>query len=142
MSSEHRVDVRDPGGFLKAVMEELAGDSCLSLEGTLDGCNFPEEIVLARDETDFLRRNTISPRLDFLVLRLEHRTVAPIYREATRVGLRRAIIHVQIEKCGLIELGAFDNFHPECVTTGRAVPDQLLINLKASRIVRSFAAIS
>ena len=29
-----------------------------------------------------------------------------------------AIIHIQIEKDGLLQFGAYDNFHPECIHFG------------------------
>jgi len=53
-------------------------------------------------------------------------------------GLKHAIIHVQIERNGVPELGAYDNFHPECVVTGPGVSSVLLEELKNANVLRAF----
>src|SRR4051812_6705991 len=88
--------VRDKAVFLHRLMDELAGDARISLEGDLAHCHFPEDLIVARDQTDVLKRNTISPPQDFIVLRLTPESVAPIFKQVMSAGLNRAIIHVQI----------------------------------------------
>jgi hypothetical protein len=133
----HWLQVRDKPGLLCRLMKEFVGGR-LSLEGDLSECAFLENMVLARDEVGVLRRNTLAPRQDFVVLRLEPGTIAPILKEVMAAGLTRAIIHVQIEYAGVLQLGAYDNFHPECVVAGSGVSAGLLVELQSSGVLRAF----
>jgi len=135
----HWPQVRDKPGFLRRLMEEFAGGR-MSLEGDLSKCAFPEDIVLARKEVGVLRRNTLAPRQDFVVLRLETGTIAPILKEVKVAGLARAIIHVQIDYAGVLQLGAYDNFCPGCVVTGPGIGADLLAELQSAGILRGFQA--
>jgi hypothetical protein len=135
----HLLHVRDKPAFLPRLMEIFAGGH-MSLEGDLARCVFPADIVLTYDELGVLRRNTIAPRQDFVVLRLEKETVAPIFRQLMAAGLKRAILHVQIEREGVLQLGAYDNFHPECVVTGPGLSATLLAELQSSGILRNYQA--
>jgi hypothetical protein len=138
--SSHRVEVRGKAEFLRAMMNELAGDTRISLEGDLSQWQFANELVLAREETEHLKRNTSSPRQDFAVLRLTAESVAPIFKQVMAAGLNRAIVHVKIQRNGVVELGAYDNFDPECVVTGPSVSETLLLQLRDAGIVRNFKA--
>ena len=89
-------------------MDELAGDARISLEGDLSHCRFTEDVIVSRDETDLLKRNTLWLRQDFVVLRLTPETVASIFKQVMAAGLKRAIIHVQIERHGLLTFVAFE----------------------------------
>ncbi len=134
----HTPNVSDKPRFLHRLMIALAGDARLSLEGELSHCRFPEEIVVGSDETSTLKRHTLYPRQDFVVLRLSPETVEPIFKQVMAAGLKRAIIHVQVERSGVLELGAYDNFHPDCVTTGPAVSLVLLEELKSTGVLHDF----
>lgn len=137
----HRVDVRQPAPFLRRILRELAGNARLSLEGTLGDAPFAAEAILGREPVDVLKRNTTTPVLDFLVLRLPPELVDGIFSQISRIGLREDIVHVQVEKGGRLELTAYDNFHPECVVTGPAVPSELLAELEAAGVIRGFTAV-
>jgi hypothetical protein len=115
-------------------MEEFVGGR-MSLEGDLSRCAFPNAIVIGREEVGILKRNTLWPRQDFVVLRLEPDTIPRIVKEVRAAGLRRAVIHVQIEHAGVLQLGAYDNFHPECVVTGPGVSPKLLAELKLTGVL-------
>jgi hypothetical protein len=115
----HRSVVHDKPGFLLRLMDELAGDARISLEGDLSHCRFSDDLIVSHDETDVLRRNTRWPRQDFVVVRLTPASAVPIFKQVMSAGLKRAIIHVQIERNGVLELGAYDNFHTESVVTAR-----------------------
>jgi len=119
-------------------MTELAGDSRISLEGDLSRCRFPDDLVVSRDETGVLKRHTLVPRQDFVVLRLSADAVAPIFQQVLSAGLKHPIIHVQIERAGVMELGAYDNFHAECVVTGPGMSAELLDELKSKSVLRDF----
>jgi hypothetical protein len=136
----HWLIVRDRPGFLHRMMVELAGNAQLSLEGNLSRCQFTDDLVITRDETSILKRNTTAPKQDFVVLRLAPETVEPILKQALAAGLKRVqgIIHVQIERDGVLELGAYDNFDDECVATGPGVKPTLLEELRKNNVLRDF----
>jgi hypothetical protein len=134
----HWIDVRDKPGFLHRLMSELAGRARMSLEGDLSKCHFTDDHVVARDEDLVLKRSTLSPRLGFVILKLEPEAVAALFKQVIAAGLKKNIIHVQIERNGSLQLGAYDNFHPDCVVTGPEVSAELLEKMKISGVVRSF----
>ena len=136
----HWLIVRDRPGFLRRMMVELAGNGQVSLEGNLSRCRFTDDLVITRDETSILKRNTTAPKQDFVVLRLAPETVEPILKQALAAGLKRVqgIIHVQIEKNGVLEMGAYDNFSDESVATGPGVNRALLEELKNNNVLRDF----
>jgi hypothetical protein len=115
------------------------GAGLISLEGDLSRCKFADDVVVGRDEIGLLKRSTLYPRQDFVVLRLEPEKIAPIFKEVLAAGLSRAIIHVQIEHGGALQLGAYDNFHPDCVVAGPAVSTSLVDDLKSKHVLRDFS---
>jgi hypothetical protein len=133
----HWPDVRDKAGFLRRLMGEFAGGR-MSLEGDLSRCHFPDDLVLAREETGLLRRGTLYPRQDFVVLRLDPGDIETLFDQVTAAGLSQAILHVQIEVAGVLQLGAYDNFHPRCVVTGPRVSVALLSEMTAKGILRGY----
>jgi hypothetical protein len=136
---KHWPDVRDKLAFLQRLMTEFTGGR-MSLEGNLTRCTFPAEVILARDDDAVLRRNTICPRQDFVIVRLDPNAITSIFLRIKSAGLSRDIIHVQIERDGVLELGAYDSFCPGCVVTGPGVSPTLLAELEESRILRGFQA--
>ena len=134
----HSVNVRDIPAFLHRLMLELAGKAHISLEGDLSRCQLSDGIVVTREETAILKRNTLAPVQDFVVLRLAPETVPTIFKQAMAAGLNRAIIHVQIERNGVLELAAYDNFDPECVVTGPSISPALLSELKNTNVLGEF----
>jgi hypothetical protein len=134
----HWLDVRDKPALLHRLMRELAGGAQISLEGDLSSCRFAEDVVACRDETVILKRNTSVPKVDFVVLRLTPETIRPIFEQVMKAGIRRAIVHVQIERGGVLELAACDNFHQDCVVTGPGVSPALLEELRKTNVLRDF----
>ena len=137
----HWLNVRDKPGLLHRLMREFSGGQ-MSLEGDLSKCKFADEMVVSRDEIGLLKRSTLYPRQDFVVLRLEPENIAPIFKNVLAAGLSRAIIHVQIEHGGVLQLGAYDNFHPDCVVAGPAVSKSLLAELKSKQVLRDFSVVA
>ena len=90
---------RDKPGLLTHMMRFLAGEARISFEGDLSRCQFPATIPSSTDEDSILTRQTISPRLGFAILPLEHDTIRPIL-DAVLPDNRylEDIIHIQIEK--------------------------------------------
>lgn len=138
--TSHLLEVLAAPRMLHRMMEELAGDSRLSLEGNLSKCRFEENWIVSYEELPPLMRGTSVPRQHFIVLRLIPEFVEPIYEQIMKAEIRRSVIHIQIERNGVLELGAYDNFHADCVVTGPGVSEALLIRLKDDAILRSFKA--
>lgn len=136
--ASHSVDVQNRLGFLHRLMTALAGTARMSLEGNLSRCRFADDLVLGREAVGVLKRNTLRPQLDFVVLKLEPETVWPIYQQIMAAGLKRAIIHVQIDRGGALQLGAYDNFHCECAVTGPAVWASLLAEMQSGGLIRAY----
>jgi hypothetical protein len=131
----HWVKVFDRRGFLHRIMTELAGGGALiSFEGRLSRCRFAKDAVVeTRGEAGLLRRSTDWPPRDFIVLRLEAETVQAIFKQVDRWRVR--LVHVQIEKDGVLQLVARENFRSGCVFTGPQISTDLLNALQSARII-------
>lgn len=126
------------------MMHALAGiGASISFEGslshtelfTLEGATF--------EETELLRRGTIAPRMDCLVLPLTLATVSAIEKAiVSKIAFHgyRGIVHVQIEKQGALAFAAYDHFHEDCVIAYPAVPVALLESLVENKVLYSYEA--
>jgi hypothetical protein len=132
-------DVRSSIGLIGAIIETLWGNAYLSSEGDLSRFD-PRSIKGAPgEETAVLRRNTLDPGVDFVVLPLEADTKDLISKRLLpRLGMRKRVIHVQVEKEERLESGAYDTFHPECTWIGSCVGEALLQSLAQQGFIRSF----
>jgi hypothetical protein len=122
------------------MMRALAGNAHVSFEGDLSRCAFPPALGPKGGETQALRRQTLAPRQDFVVLPLEEHTVRPILDVV--LPDRRFmddIVHIQIEKNGRLEFGSYDNFRPECIVCFLGVSTDLLDKLRDNGVIRSYA---
>ena len=133
----HQISVRKKVDFLRRIAFELIGDSLMSIEGHLSQYQFDGRDVVARQETGILKRSTVSPQFDFAVLRLEGDTIDRVFKGLVALGFN-AIVHVQIERNGILELGAYDNFHPQCVATGPGISSSLLEELQSANVIWDF----
>jgi hypothetical protein len=132
---------RNKPGLLIAMMRALAGDAHIAFEGDLSRCALPPALGPDPSETSTLRRHTLLPRQDFVVLPLEDDTVRSIL-DAVLPDRRFMddIVHIQIEKNGRLEFGSYDNFHPECIVCFLGVSTDLLDRLRGNGIIRSWTA--
>ncbi len=106
-------------------MEVLAGDAHISFEGNLSALGLYKVTGASEAETTVLKRGTIWPKQEFLVLPLEPSVTQEILQRLG-ISVPKSILHIQVEKAGVLEFGAYDNFHPECLYLGRAVTEKLL----------------
>jgi hypothetical protein len=120
--------VEDKHRLLMSVAEKLAGNAHISLEGSLGVFNLAALPGASDVETSALKRNTIWPKQDFLVFPLEPPVAEAVFK---RLGYRvpNRIIHIQIEKDGVLEFGAYDNFHRDCIFWGPALTDAFIQSL-------------
>ena len=128
--------VRDKRRLLYAVMDVLAGNTHISFEGSLGAVQLSGVPGASEAETPVLKRSTTWPKQDFVVVPLEPSTTQTIL---SKLGgsVPKSIIHVQIEKAGVLEFGAYDNFHPECLYIGKVVTEKLLESLSSQGVLVS-----
>jgi hypothetical protein len=113
----------------------------VSFEGELQELGILELPGATYDETDLLKRQTTSPRQDFVILPITPETIASLKSNLNAPGLFNnagALYHVQIECHGRLVLGAYDNFHRECVVAYDPVPQSFLEGLVSSGVLRSY----
>lgn len=116
-------------------MEELEGNAHVSFEGNLRSLALSSYPGVSSEPTDALKRNTLWPKQDFAVVPLDLSSSKRIYAALGGV-VPKTVLHVQIEKNGVLEFGAYDNFHPECIFFGSAVASQLLDSLVSNDILQ------
>jgi hypothetical protein len=126
--------VEDKHRLLMSVAENLAGNAHISLEGSLGVFNLAALPGASDVETSALKRNTIWPRQDFLVFPLEPPVAEAVFK---RLGYRvpNGVIHVQIEKNGVLEFGAYDNFDRNSMYWGPALTGSFVESLVSQGIL-------
>jgi hypothetical protein len=129
--------VSDKRRLLLAMMEEFAGDAHISFEGDLSALPLSSIPGASQEETGVLRRNTLWPKQDFIVLPLEPSTSKTII-SAIGGTVPNTIIHIQIEKGGTLKFAAYDNFHPQCIVFHSTVKPAFLESLASESIVRPY----
>ena len=99
-------------------MHELAGGALISFEGNLKGLRLLSLAGGSLHETAILKRATIWPTQDFIVLPLEAAAIPQLLNSVGGIVSRR-VLHVQIEKAGVLQFGAYDNF--DCISLSPAL---------------------
>jgi hypothetical protein len=117
-------------------MKELAGDAHISFEGDLSILGLVGLPGASQIETSVLKRNTLWPQQDFVIVPLEPSAIEAIF---TRIGgtVPRTVHHIQIEKGGRLEFGAYDNFYPECIFLGCAITQTFIDSQISEGTLRS-----
>ena len=138
-----RLHTKHKPELLFALMRTLAHeDARISFEGRLSHTELAKIAGASLTETEVLKRNTRSPRLDFVVLPLTPDTVPEIQKAiVSKIAFKdyAGIVHVQIEGLGRLAFVAFDQFHEDCVWVSEAVPDTFLAELVKSGVLYSYA---
>jgi hypothetical protein len=119
--------VLDENRLLLVLMEELAGNARVSFEGELSGMTLIS-IPGASHESDDKWGKVIVP--------LEPEMGDAII-SAIGGAITKAIVHVQIEKDGSLQFGAYDNFHPECIYFGTAIKPGIIESLVDHKIIKA-----
>jgi hypothetical protein len=137
----YRLETRHKPRLLSAMMHALAAeDSAISFEGMLSHTELAQMEGVTDEETGVLKRGTLQPKLDFLVLPLTQQRLAAIEKAInSKIAFGyKGIFHVQIERNGKMAFAAYDNFHQECVVAYSAVPTALLDELTVARVLRGY----
>jgi hypothetical protein len=135
----HSVEVAGKLRFMCEVMG-LIPNGLMSLEGKLGKCRIDDRLIVSRKPVGKLRRDTLWPRQQFLVIRLEPASLDHILQAVAAAGVELeddGILHVYMEHNGAIEFGAHD-WYSGCVVTGPAVPASLLARLQQEGVIDSF----
>jgi hypothetical protein len=126
--------VRDKRRFLAAALAELAGVAQVSFEGDLSSTSLFDVAGASSDETQVLKRNTLWPKQDFVVLPLEAEMVGPIMA-AVGGTVPRGLIHVQIQKEGRLQLGLYDDFAPKFMFFGPGLTPTFFATLQEAGVL-------
>jgi hypothetical protein len=140
-----RLHTKHKPQLLFAVMRTLAHeDARISFEGRLSHTELGKIAGASLNETEVLKRNTTSPKMDFIVLPLTPRTVPEIEKAiVSKVAFKgyAGIVHAQIERQGHLTFVACDNFHEDCVWVSEAVSAAFLADLVKDRVLYSYAPV-
>jgi|SRR5690348_13050416 hypothetical protein len=128
--------VRDKGRLLLAMMELFEGDAHVSFEGNLQSLALSSYPSASFEPNDALKRNTLWPKQDFVIVPLESSSSKKIYA-ALGAAVPRTVLHIQIEKSGVLQFAAYDNFHPECIFFGKAIGAELLESLVSKGVLKT-----
>jgi hypothetical protein len=126
--------VRDKRRFLAAALAQLAGDAQVSFEGDLSMTSLSNVPGASNDETQVLKRGTLWPKQDFVVLPLEVEMVRPIMA-AVGGTVPRGLIHVQVQKEGRLQLGLYDSFDPNCMFLGPGLTPSFIATLQEAGVL-------
>jgi len=115
-----------------------AEESKISFEGDLSHTHLAQIEGVGREETGVLKRATLWPKLDFLVMPLTPMNISRIEEAiVSKIAFSHGgIIHVHIEQKGKIAFAAYDNF--QSVVAYPAVPVALLQDLTERRVLRGY----
>jgi len=129
--------VLDKRRFLLALMKELAGDARVSFEGDLRKTSLTTMPGAIEEPTTTLKRNTKWPKQDFVIVPLEPSTGNKIMA-AIGGTVPGAILHIQIEKEGQLQFGAYDCFHPECIYFKDGIDRSFVDSMVAQGLIRPY----
>jgi hypothetical protein len=127
--------------LLQRLVEMVRRDGLLTLEGDLSRCHAELNVFCGSvwyqspwffeefDNRSHFRR--VSLLIDPSTLDQITRVILP------RIGIVKNVVHIIVSQRGAELVGAFDNFHPECLVAG---PDALplLESLHAEHLIRSY----
>jgi hypothetical protein len=141
VSFKYSLVVKKTIELLNVLIEEFCGDAHISFEGDLSTCDLGEIRDVSFEPTAILPRNTIWPQQDYVIVSLEVNTKDILAKRTfPKIGLRKKVLHVMIEKEGKLVFGAYDNFHLDCVGISD-VDEVLLESLIEKKIIRQYELI-
>jgi len=140
----YHLNAKNRPQLLCAMMREFAGSkSWISFEGRLIHTDLMQIEGVSFEETAVLRRGTIAPKLDFLVLPLTQNSLQAIEKAIlSKISFHstEGIVHVQAERDGTMVFAAYDNFSESCTWVFSNFPVALLDELVARKVLVSYEA--
>jgi hypothetical protein len=120
----------------------FAGEkSAISFEGRLANTALLALEGASAQETVVLKRATLQPELDFVILPLTKRNLPNIERAiSSKIAIsgQDGIIHVQVEMDGKVAFAGYDGFHSDTVTLTADIPTSLLDEWVKQCILHSY----
>ena len=113
----------------------------ISFEGQLSQTELVKIAGASFSETQLLKRNTTSPRMDFVILPLTPTSVSAIEEAViSKVAFNgnAGIVHLQIERQGHLAFAAYDQFHEGCVWVSSDVSASALADLVEKQVLYSY----
>lgn len=142
MAEYRRLEVRDCQGVLWAFYRMYEGKSVASFEGDLSRLGLEELPGASSQESGSLRRQTLEPQLDFIVVPINSATVPELKRRLASHGvLGRAgsVIHTQLAAGEELLFVACDNFHDDCTVASSSVPEPFLKEMLSRGLLRAYS---
>ena len=128
---------KDRRQLLLAILEHCKGDSLASFEGDLSKLSLANLEGASLDETVSLKRGTLWPKQDFVVLPLDRLTPKAVIA-ALGGSIPSSVLHIQIEKNSKLAFGAYDNF--QHLHFGESLDEAFLNQLISHGILHSATA--
>ena len=138
------LQVRDCQGALWAFYRRHVVGGLASFEGDLTGLALEDLPGSSSSPTRALKRQTLSPELDFVVVPLSPENIAALKERLSKpgiLGIEGAIVHTQLEVEGEAVLIACDNFHDDCTVASCSVPEEFLQELKTNGVLRGYGEV-
>lgn len=128
---------------MQSIVDFYCGNALISFEGDLSTADFGEIPVVSNQPTELLRKGTISPLGDFVILPLEEETLALIKKRVLNyIGLQKKVDHILIAKSDKLVAGIYDRFHPECVWVRLDFPVKTLQELQEQEVIASYKTVN
>ena len=137
--SGYQLIVKKPIELLAILIENFCGNANLALEGELSHQDFSQIPGTSKIPTNILVRNTIWPEQDFIIMPIEVGTKDLIKGKIlSQVGLRTNVLHILLEKEGVLVFAAYDTFDPDSVWLSNKADKKLLEELREARIIGGY----
>lgn len=136
----HSVEPVDNGMLLAAMMELFAGAAAyIAFEGDLSDCNLRNISGASDKPQGYLKRQSLLPSIDFVVLPLDAYTITPILEAVIPHDIVSTdILHISITCAGELEFSSQDQFGAGCIWCGPSVSRELLEAMHKRGIIHSF----
>jgi hypothetical protein len=111
-----RLVVKHKLKLMEIMIDLFCCDTLISFEGELSQADLRGIPVISREPTSVLKRNTIWPKSDFIIIPITCETKDIIKKHLLpRMGIATRVNHIQIERQGVLVFSACDNFDEDCV---------------------------
>ncbi|RDC64586.1 hypothetical protein [Adhaeribacter pallidiroseus] len=139
----YKLDIKRAKEFMSDLILALPNDSLISFEGDLNKIQKPS-FALDIEKSQNLRRNIISPRMDFWIFRLNEVTKNYLLNDfVNKVGIRYKVVHISAECDSKLIFNSNDNLDPEGVfiSCGKFISPEFLNRLEKTGFINNIEKI-
>jgi hypothetical protein len=124
---------------MSMIVEQFCENAYMSLEGDLSLFPFEMFPEAVTEPSEVLTRHTIRPVQQFVIMPLDARTITLIkHHVLNQDGIRKRVLHIQIEKQGALVFRGYDRFDRDTVCISGDVGLVLLDDLVDRKMVWSY----